>query len=177
MLLVDRQALQATQQSGRWPPPTKVINQTLLAVPRLIHTRHVCYKHYSHSYPILEYFIYISWFDILTRQLPEKHLAEGQWIILRTSTQVHFDFDRLLYHHVLLSSFSVAERRQQPPTNHRCYKNWSSSSKAMEADIIAEGFHQAESMHGVRYMTVVGDGDSFVMSTLQDPVSRGPHVT
>ena len=65
---------------------------------------------------------------------------------------------------------SVAERRQQSPTNHRSYKNWSSSSKAVEADITTEGFRQAESMHGVRYMKVVGDGDSSVMSTLHDTV-------
>ena len=69
---------------------------------------------------------------------------------------------------------SIAERRQQPPTKHKCYKNWSSSSKAMEADIIAEGFRQAESMHGVRYMKVVGDGDSSVMSTIQDTVHGDP---
>jgi len=47
----------------------------------------------------------------------------------------------------------------------------------MEANIIAEGFHQAESMHGVRYMKVVGDGDSSVMSTIQDTVSWGPYMT
>jgi len=57
---------------------------------------------------------------------------------------------------------SIAER-QQPPTKHKCYKNWSSSPKAMEADIITEGFCQAESLHGVRYMTGVSDGDSPVM--------------
>ena len=47
----------------------------------------------------------------------------------------------------------------------------------MEADIIAEGFRQAESMHGVRYMKVMGDGDSAVMSTIQDTVSWGPYAT
>ena len=36
----------------------------------------------------------------------------------------------------------------------------------MEADIVAEGFRQAESMHVIRYMKVVGDGDNSVMSTV-----------
>ena len=47
----------------------------------------------------------------------------------------------------------------------------------MEADIVAEGFRQAESMHVIRYMKVVGDGDSSVRSTIQDTVSWGPYVT
>ena len=47
----------------------------------------------------------------------------------------------------------------------------------MGPDIIAEGFHQAESMHRERCMKVVGDGDSSVMSTIQDTVSWGPYVT
>ena len=47
----------------------------------------------------------------------------------------------------------------------------------MEADIVAEGLCQAESMHVVHYMKVVDDGDSSVMSTVQDTVSWGPYVT
>ena len=53
-----------------------------------------------------------------------------------------------------------------PPEKHTCYKNWSSSSSEMETDIILEGFRTAESTHGIRYMRVVGDGDSSVYSTL-----------
>ncbi len=45
---------------------------------------------------------------------------------------------------------------------HTCYKNWSASSSEMETDIILEGFCAAERIHGVRYMTFVGDGDSSV---------------
>ena len=36
----------------------------------------------------------------------------------------------------------------------------------MEADIILEGFLEAEKVHGVRYMNFVGDGDSSVYPTL-----------
>ena len=32
----------------------------------------------------------------------------------------------------------------------------------MEANIIAEGFHLSEQMHGVRYLWFIGDGDSSV---------------
>ncbi len=49
---------------------------------------------------------------------------------------------------------------------HQCYKNWTSSSSEMETDILLEGFCAAESTHGVRYMRMVGDGDSSVYPTL-----------
>ena len=35
----------------------------------------------------------------------------------------------------------------------------------MEADIILEGFHQSENMHGLRYLWLIGDGDSSVYVT------------
>ena len=36
----------------------------------------------------------------------------------------------------------------------------------METDILLEGFREAERTHGVRYMRIVGDGDSSVYPTL-----------
>jgi ferric iron reductase protein FhuF len=36
----------------------------------------------------------------------------------------------------------------------------------MEGDIILEGFLEAESKHGLRYMQLVGDGDSSVFSRM-----------
>lgn len=50
--------------------------------------------------------------------------------------------------------------------NHKCYKNWDKSSSEMEADIILEGFRNAEKTHGIRYTKFVGDGDSAVYPTL-----------
>ena len=44
----------------------------------------------------------------------------------------------------------------------QCYCNWSASSCSMEADIILEGFWQIENMHGLRYLWLLGDGDSSV---------------
>ena len=34
----------------------------------------------------------------------------------------------------------------------------------METDILVSGFNTGEEMHGVRYLRVIGDGDSSVMS-------------
>ena len=52
------------------------------------------------------------------------------------------------------------------PPSHKCYRNWHASSPAMESDILVEGFRQAEQTHGVRYMHLVGDGDSSVLNSV-----------
>ena len=72
---------------------------------------------------------------------------------------------------------AVAENKGVPPKQHKCYKNWDGSSSAMESDMIVEGFRAAETMHGVRYMRMVGDGDSSVHANIQTNVSGwGRHV-
>ena len=45
---------------------------------------------------------------------------------------------------------------------------FNASSPAMESDILVEGFRQAEQTHGVRYMYLVGDGDSSVLSSIRE---------
>ena len=40
----------------------------------------------------------------------------------------------------------------------------------MEADIIVTGFRLSETMHGVWYTQVIGDGDSSVLYTIQTTV-------
>jgi len=52
-------------------------------------------------------------------------------------------------------------------TPHACFKNWDQDSQSMESDIILEGFLEAESNHGLRYMRVVGDGDSSVFAKIR----------
>ena len=42
--------------------------------------------------------------------------------------------------------------------------------------MIAEGFKQSEATHGVRYMRLIGDGDSSVMSRVRQNVPYGPFV-
>ena len=60
--------------------------------------------------------------------------------------------------------------------SHCCFKNWEGSSSEMEADIILEGFLEAERVHGVRYTRVVGDGDSSVYPTLVRNVLQWGHA-
>ena len=71
---------------------------------------------------------------------------------------------------------AVAEHKEQTAPQHVCYRNWSGSSCAMKSDIIAEGFRLSETTHGVRYLKVVGDGDSSVMATIRQAVLYGAFV-
>ena len=72
---------------------------------------------------------------------------------------------------------SIAQKHSSPPPEHMCFKNWSGSSTAMEADIIAAGFRQSEAMHGLRYIKVIGDGDSSVLHTIHTTVPYGRYVS
>lgn len=40
----------------------------------------------------------------------------------------------------------------------------------MESDIIVEGFKEVEIKYGLRYMRIVGDGDSFVYVKIREEV-------
>ena len=57
---------------------------------------------------------------------------------------------------------AISNRNNITVPSHQCYRNWSGSSCSMEADIILEGFRQSEIMHGLRYLWLIGDGDSSV---------------
>ena len=59
---------------------------------------------------------------------------------------------------------------------HKCCCNWSGSSAAMETDITAEGFSLSEQMYSLRYMSVIDDGDSSVIATIQQAVLYGIFV-
>ena len=72
---------------------------------------------------------------------------------------------------------AVAENKGVSPKEHKCYRNWGGSSCGMESDMIVEGFRAAETMHKVRYMKMVGDGDSSVHANIQTNVlGWGVHV-
>lgn len=49
---------------------------------------------------------------------------------------------------------------------HTCYKNYTGSSTGMEADIIVDAFLSSEEMYGVKYATLVADGDASVYSKI-----------
>ena len=68
---------------------------------------------------------------------------------------------------------AIATRKGVQVPNHKCFKNWSSSSCSLESDIIVEGFNQSETMHGLRYIWMVGDGDSSVYLSVTLNVSYG----
>ena len=56
----------------------------------------------------------------------------------------------------------AAKTSDDNPPQHICFLNWDSSSSAMEADIILEGFCKCEEQHGIHYIEFIGDGDSSV---------------
>ena len=72
---------------------------------------------------------------------------------------------------------SCADNLNQHPAKHTCFKNWNSSSSAMETDIILEGFLECETQHGLRYISFIGDGDSSVYPTLISSVPWGYGIT
>ncbi|XP_022908270.2 uncharacterized protein [Onthophagus taurus] len=49
---------------------------------------------------------------------------------------------------------------------HKCFKNWSGPSTAMESDIFLEGFQHSVGVHGLKYIKLIGDGDSSVTKKL-----------
>ena len=71
---------------------------------------------------------------------------------------------------------TVVEHKGQTSPEHNCYRNWSGSSYAMESDVVAEGFWLSELTHGVRYLKLVSDGDSSVMSTILQSVQYGSYM-
>lgn len=54
----------------------------------------------------------------------------------------------------------AADLQKEIP-EHTCFKNWSGSANAMEADIIVDGFRQSMSMYGVKYTRVIGKPGNF----------------
>ena len=71
---------------------------------------------------------------------------------------------------------AIAHNKGSETPEHTCYCNWNGSSVAMESDIIAEGFSLSEKMYGLRYISVIGDGDSSVMATICQSVTYGVFV-
>ena len=68
---------------------------------------------------------------------------------------------------------SICNQHPKTPPSHICFRNWNSSSAAMETDIIVEGFKNCEQQHGIRYTSFIGDGDSSVYFSLIEAVPWG----
>ena len=69
-----------------------------------------------------------------------------------------------------------ADRAGKEPQEHDCQKNWDGPSSSMETDMLVEGFKQAESKYGLRYIQFIGDGDSSVYPTLLSQVPVWGHA-
>ena len=74
------------------------------------------------------------------------------------------------------STCARADKENQPPQEHDCYKNWDGPSESMETDIILQGFKEAETKYGLRYTTFIGDGDSSLHPNLISGVLGWGHV-
>ncbi len=81
-----------------------------------------------------------------------------------------------LLHIGVRNRFCTACSLNIPADKHDCFKNWNASASEMEADIIVEGFVEAERVHGIRYTQFVGDGDSSVYPTLIQQVPGWGHA-
>lgn len=61
--------------------------------------------------------------------------------------------------------------------NHVCSKNWKGTSTAMETSIILEGFKKSVEMHQLKYVKLIGDGDSSVYKKICLDKPYGSSVT
>ncbi|XP_022904610.2 uncharacterized protein [Onthophagus taurus] len=57
---------------------------------------------------------------------------------------------------------TMADRKGETTPQHVCSRNWTGTSTAMESDIIVKGFRCSIAMYGLKYLKLVGDGDSSV---------------
>lgn len=92
---------------------------------------------------------------------------------------IGFETQKVLFLGIRNSYCSVCAVAQNKHVNakaHKCFKNWEGTSTAMEADGVTEGFKCSIDMHGLKYTTLIGDGDSSVMSALNDAQPYG-HLT
>ena len=61
---------------------------------------------------------------------------------------------------------TIEESKKITPPKNKCFKNWESSSQAMVNALMFEGFNEAESGHGLRYLNLIDDGDSSVQTNI-----------
>lgn len=69
-----------------------------------------------------------------------------------------------------------AEKKGEDPKTHTCYKNYSGSSSAMEADIICDGFKQSKDMYGIIYARMIADGDSSTYAKILEAAPYPNHI-
>ena len=70
----------------------------------------------------------------------------------------------------------ISSTKGMEAPEHTCFKNWDSSSSAMEQDIIVEGFCRSEEMHSLWYIGIIGVGNSSVYTKVVEIVPYGRRV-
>ena len=70
---------------------------------------------------------------------------------------------------------AVSKHQNLPTPSHQYFKNWSSSSCSMEADMILEEFWMSESINGLRYLWFIGDRNISVYNSLINDVPTYGH--
>ncbi|CAC5417662.1 unnamed protein product [Mytilus coruscus] len=78
--------------------------------------------------------------------------------------------DRNDYHEEVSAITVITDGVPITLKNTLVFKNWDKDSQSMESDVILQGFLEAERKHGVRYMRIVGDGDSSVFAKIREEV-------
>ena len=110
--------------------------------------------YYHNGVPTITVMVDAGWFK---RSHKHSYNAKsGVGVIFGAGTKKLFIRVRNKY----CSVCAVSKHHNLPTPSHQCFKNWSGSSCAMEADIILEGFRMSESIHGLRYLWFIGDEDS-----------------
>ncbi|KAL4122792.1 hypothetical protein QTP88_015067 [Uroleucon formosanum] len=66
-----------------------------------------------------------------------------------------------------------AKTKNESPSNHNCFLNWTKSATCMEADGVAEGFLKSVELHGLKFKKLIGDGDSSVTKRLSEILPYG----
>lgn len=66
-------------------------------------------------------------------------------------------------------------KNNQPIRRHKCYKNYKGASGGMEPAIIIEGFEVLRKK-GLKFTTVVTDGDSTTVARLKNSCQYGPEI-
>lgn len=78
---------------------------------------------------------------------------------------------KILYFGVKNKFCTVCARaafRDKNPTEHVCGKNHVCSSASMESSILVEGFKKSVEMYGVKFSTMIADGDSSTYKKILD---------
>lgn len=70
---------------------------------------------------------------------------------------------------------STRIKNKQPVRKHKCYRNYKGASGGMEPAIIIEGF-KALKKKGIKFTTVVTDGDSTTVARLKNSCDYGPEI-